>query len=867
MKTILAESWQINKLYQTLLNENQVLLNHQVLPFSSWVNSNSAIVVDDFILYHAYFEIIKIKPHLEICKQLINDPVFIQQVVDFYQSLVESQVNLNKLPAETPLHIEMKQLIIACSSLMTKFHQYNELLNNRDNYNDISITAESITSRAINNFATMKSFNIIDREKFLNPTIEFYHALNIRQEIEACAQMIINKIFHAQDVNIILCAYDDSLSYLKLIFEQYNIPYCCLNEARNSKIVESFNNITLWLLDSSLSNFKSLISSPIFNNIDFNATLEYTNLFLNNINLNTPANHVKSTVDRMNHLSTFQKAHLLKCEDEFEKTRIFLLDLFSEIDNFNPLEVAYNILCSSSLVNDADERKCLVKIQSILNQIEPSRLNKDLINIVLYEIKAIKIKVNDYSNNRVMISNLNFSLPQREHLFVLNCNSKNYPGNNSLTGLFEEEYISLIDGYPSLLERSTFFNNKQRWIENDANHIIFSYATNTFEGKGLECSVEIKEMANKSPSLWKLQQNNYFAKNQHSLSKDTSSKIFFNDNKLKGSISSFEKHFSCPYSYYLYSGLKLRKVNQVKLNQAMIGSIQHACIEQAIQLFNESYASITKEQLHQIVVGQFESIKNFFVKDRKVIDSILNRCIESLSMQFEFLNDFEIHSDLSNHQTEIPFEIELFKDEQLSILLSGIIDRIDSNHNLFRIIDFKSSSKKLQFSKIEDGLQLQLLTYLYAAQHIFKQECAGIYYYSLKNENILIDAAKLSLRPYELVVYDSDDHYKNWVNQHRLNGFTTNSSIENDNNGKHIVGWNEKGISESNIKNIDQLFELLLDLYNILRTHLSNGLISCTPVEGACAFCDFKNICRYQGRVYLSNIKEEERRKGDDDNA
>ncbi len=859
MKTTLAKTWQIDSLYRQLLTQNKVILNHRILPFSAWLKNNSTLVSEEYLFLKAFSNIQKFKEDMVLCKPLVSEPSFVAEVVQFYTTLVEYQIALDDLPTTTALHKELKILLAACSSLITPYHQRAELMNTDRTFPSVEITEECIDSLSLSDFVKKKELTIIRRHKVEQSTINFYKALNIRQEIEACAQLIVREQLQANDINIVLCAYQDSIPYLKLIFDRYQIPYALINEHANSKVVDSFYALASWLHQPTITNFKNLISTSLLNNIDYTSTLNYIDLFIEDLDLNKPATHVQHHVSEVEYLASFQQSYLLELEKAFEHTRITLLGLLKNINPNNCLEMAYDVLRYSNLILNKEEASCLISIQSFLNNIDPSELNDTKIAAILYQIKAITIVKSDYDNQRVMITDLNHPLISRDNLFVLNANSKHYPGSCALSGLFEENYVALIDKFPTPLERANFFNQKQRWIERDAKRIVLSYATNTFEGKGLECSFEIKQMAKCEAVDWPLIQNNHFYTRSHpNLSCDSAMKLFVEDNQIKGSVSSFEKHFKCPYSYFLYSGLKLRKANEVSFDQAMVGSIQHACIEEALKLYPKNYTSISLEQLSNLVQHKFSSVELFFTKQRWLIQSVKERCIESLMMQFRFLKDFEEHSSLNQHQSEVPFEMTFFKGQNITILLRGIIDRIDYNTNSFRVVDFKSSLKKLKMSTIQDGTQLQLLTYLFAALTKIKKECLGIYYHSLKNENISVDAAKLSLRPFDLILYDDEHYFDEWLKAHRLNGVTTSTNNENDDNGKHIVGWNQKGISESKIKETRYLLELLNTLYRMLRKHLLEGKITCTPVEGACLFCDYKNICLYQGRSYIKNISEEE---------
>ena len=243
------------------------------------------------------------------------------------------------------------------------------------------------------------------------------------------------------------------------------------------------------------------------------------------------------------------------------------------------------------------------------------------------------------------------------------------------------------------------------------------------------------------------------------------------------------------------------------------------------------------------------------------------RCIESLWMQFEFLKDMERNTDLTAHQCEVQFKELLFASEDIPIEINGFIDRIDANKNLLRVIDYKSSFKSLSAAKLEAGLQLQLITYFLIAIKKFDRKPAGAYYYSMKNPDIQIEAAKLNLRSFELSENTEEQWYLEWIKAHRLSGKTTDSSMETDNSGTHIVGWNQKGPSKAQLQDFKELETTLMELYHLLKKRLLNGEIDCTPTEGACLFCDYAGICRYSGQLYKRNVTKDELGREREDHA
>lgn len=870
MKSYLVESWKSESIYSWLFDDQPFLTDVQVLPFSSWLDTQSTLETDSFELLSAYHCLASIQGQLSLLKEMLQYPAFIQQALDFYHTLIEYDIDFDTLPETTPQYKEMKLILRSLQPLITPGHQLQEVRHQKTRLQDVILDNASITSLGIQKtVAACQQRGLIIKEAPLisNQTIEFYHALNARQEIEACAQKICQLQLPLNQVNVILCGFTDTLPYLKTIFNHYHLDFGVAFEQVNSRIVEAFVLLSRWFMQPDLESFQALVSSPLFEKYDTAAILEYISLFIEELDLSQPAEHVKNSVGSVPHLAAYQKDYLLHLEQAFEQFRQWQLPLLTANQENTPLICAYDLLRNSDLIQDKEEKACLLKIQHLLNSTQSPYLSKQEIEIVLSVIANIKKNISSSYQFKLCVTDMSHPVLERPYCFILNGNSKNYPGNAALSGIFEEEYAAAIPNYPTKVERASFFNEQRKWIFQAGRHLILSYATNTYEGKGLECAFEIKSYAKQPSQLWPLLQNNQLIPKNHTLCAETAHSLFLRNNRLYGSISSFERHFRCPYSYFLHTGLKLRQLSEIEVDQAMIGSIQHACIEECINRYGHQYAAISTEELHSLVEESFHALEDFFITSTWRIESIKERCIDSLISQLEFLKDFETNTDLTHHQCEVAFEHVLFKEETIAIELRGIIDRIDSNLNLLRVLDYKSSAKSLNTKKMEAGLQLQLITYLYIAAETMKQKPAGAYYYSLKNNDIPITAARLNLRNNELLECGHEDYYSEWMKAHRLSGKTTDASMENDNNGKHIMGWNAKGPTSTQLVDFDVLKEELLMLYRTLRKRLLSGVIDCTPVEGACTFCDFGSICRYNGLQYKKNITIEEMLEESEDHA
>ena len=851
MKTWIAASYMDEILYLNEFNQAQQssLTQLRILPFASWVQSCCQFETTSFALLHATQAIQAIKESLSEYQDMIQYPDFIEQILYFHQTLAEYQIPLSSLPEDTPQHCEMKRLVQCCESIITSWHQIHHVTKH---ILDVSALiydptiVHSLSMKHVLKQLEAKGMKAFTSKSKKAETISFFHALNPRQEIEACAQWICTHQIPLAKINIILCD-PSNIIFLDAVFQRYQLNYGQTHFSRPSCAVETFCALVCYHLQPELKTLQTLLTSSLFNSIDTSALIDYLCRFTQNPILDYPFEQFTVQFETISVINQLQKENLLKLQQRAEQARLRVLDILNQSIASNPYVWAYDILRLSDLVKNKDERQCLIQIQQLLNSIGTSIFDKNDLACVLHEIRKIRITQTQSYAHRICVTDLERPVFPRKYSFILHGNQKNYPQFTPCNGLYEENYISQIQGYPTKSERAQFCSQYKSWIFTSGKQLFLSYATATYEGKGLECSFEIQAFVHHKSQPWPFNNDGQLPQAKHQIDPETAHQLFVKQNRIKGSISQFERYSSCPYRYFLHSGLHLRNHQTFEIDTALIGTIQHACIEQCIRQYKNNYATLTRMQLEAIVQPYFHELKQLYINQSDLMDTIADRIIENLLLQFEFLDSLEKNSDLTLHECEVRFQEVLLEEEAIPIEINGIIDRIDMNLSFLRVIDYKSSSRTISDTKIESGLQLQLITYLMMAVRIKQRNPLGTYYYSLKNENIPVAAAKLNLRRNELSYLGIEDYKPLWHHSHRLRGKTIALEAANDNDGTHIV--NAKKTVDYEV-----LIASLLEVYKQIHDNILHGKIDCTPTESACAFCDFGSICRYHGQFYLCNI-------------
>jgi len=235
-----------------------------------------------------------------------------------------------------------------------------------------------------------------------------------------------------------------------------------------------------------------------------------------------------------------------------------------------------------------------------------------------------------------------------------------------------------------------------------------------------------------------------------------------NINKLYGntlitSISKLERYRSCPFSYYLQYGLKIKPQEELKIQTLNTGTFIHEVIDEFFEDTKEAgikLEDITEEQLseiiNKIVDAKLSQNKNYIFTSTAKYRALVVRLKKIIKKALKYIIETIVKSRFEVFGTELEFgekgkykPIKLTLDNGKKVEIIGKIDRIDTAQNedgkYLRIIDYKSSIKNIDLNEVYAGLQIQLLTYLDAACKEEDLMPAGILYFSMLEQMIKAD--------------------------------------------------------------------------------------------------------------------------------
>ena len=364
-------------------------------------------------------------------------------------------------------------------------------------------------------------------------------------------------------------------------------------------------------------------------------------------------------------------------------------------------------------------------------------------------------------------------------------------------------------------------------------------------------------------------------------------------NTLKTSVSKLERYQSCPFSYYLQYGLKLKEKEELKVQNFDTGSFMHETIDNFFRLVKEKNIAlgdliVNEEEIenivNQIIEEELENGKNYRFKETAKYKILVRRLKRIITKALKFIIESLVYSDFSIEGTEIefdkkgkykPIEISLEDGKRLEII--GKIDRIDTakseDGKYLRIIDYKSSAKNIDLNEVYAGLQIQLLTYLDA---VCKEEDllpAGVLYFGLIEQMIKADK-KISEQEIEnklrenfkmkgLILADikviemQDNNLKNGGTSKIIPaGVTSKGEI------------NKRSTSGVNAEEFKILQKYILKTIKDISKEILKGRIDLKPFnkkgKTPCEYCSYKSICGFDTRLCNNTYNFIDKQSNDD---
>ena len=231
--------------------------------------------------------------------------------------------------------------------------------------------------------------------------------------------------------------------------------------------------------------------------------------------------------------------------------------------------------------------------------------------------------------------------------------------------------------------------------------------------------------------------------------------------ELATSVSALEDYAACPFKFFVARGLRAEERKQFEIDERERGSFQHEALKEfhlCLQKRSRRWRDIRPEEAWVLIRQVGETLRPQFRNGLFEASPARRFHAETLLGQLEKLVVVLIawapQYGFDPHSVEVAFgfpggplpgwRLELSNGRTLR--LRGVIDRVDlcrasgTEEALVAVIDYKSTVKPLHATKLQHGLQLQLLSYLGVLRHLEKPsdvfgvarlQPAGVFYVGL----------------------------------------------------------------------------------------------------------------------------------------
>lgn len=787
-------------------------------------------------------------------QNIVHSPLFLKECYQFINDIRQWDITIEDLPKENDAQKELQHILHAFEAITVKadlIKKATNIIASQSLYHVYIVESyETLEETALLDLLCKQGAHKLPMETY-ECKKEFYHAVNKRAEIEACAQYIITHKLNAEDVHISLC----DMTYqpiLKQVFDRYAIPCTMLQIQRASSIAKRFISLIMYYVYPDSEHMLTCLDTGLFQRKGIHQVREYMQIFAHDFF--TPFTHTRNIQDSGHILDTYTLASLQELEEVASTTADELRPLFLTLKQAESTYEVFSLISEhvKETLHTSEDTSMYTQLISLLEDVHDSIHTKEDMEFLIPFIEEMSIHESPNVMQGVLIHSLTQAILDKPHHFMLGATQSNYPAFSTKKGIFDELYVSTITKYPTMQVRYQHYLHELQSLLSTSKNIYISYPLGTYEGKGMECALEIEQFMNIKSIPYPIQENFVPVARIDVIDSDTAKQLYVHNNIVHGSISSIERYVKCPFSYFLRYGLGIKEPMKPGFPDAYAGTLSHYILESLTTTYGKEYTLHAHDTIEKILKEELSTLHTLFPSMQGALENVKQRIQTSMTQTLQTLQDYEKHSSLSPSKCEYEFHYELPIEDAIVLSMRGFIDRIDESREFACILDYKSSVKTLSEPNVFAALQLQLLTYAMVLAKESGKDMLGAFYISLKNENISYSAGSISRRkPVTHTMNDTTIMEQEQKKAHRFNGWVFDEHIECiDDDASHIKGlrMNKDGIIKARtIYDLPTITNHFTTMYQMIIKRMIQGDIACKPIEEACTYCVYHEICRFNG--------------------
>jgi ATP-dependent helicase/nuclease subunit B len=347
------------------------------------------------------------------------------------------------------------------------------------------------------------------------------------------------------------------------------------------------------------------------------------------------------------------------------------------------------------------------------------------------------------------------------------------------------------------------------------------------------------------------------------------------------SVTHLEQFAACQMAHFLKYGLHLKERQEYQLRSLDMGNLYHDAFDTIFRRIGQEgldIRTLQEEQKEALVEeGICHALENFssdIFDSSSKNDYTRTRMKEILRLNLDAVFEQLMAGAYSVEKTELAFGMKgseqhpPMKLGNSAFSLMGKIDRLDEakgadGSSYLRVVDYKTGNTSFDFTKVMNGLQLQLMLYLSSALGMKPDtKAAGAFYYHIDEPVVELSAKEIAALPEnekEALVHERQ------LQQLRMNGilnredesvslFETN--LPNYQTSRVLTGLKMKkdgGLAKSDALIPEQYMKMLMDEAKEQTVRLGDemltGAIDTNPYlyekKKPCEYCAFRQVCGF----------------------
>ena len=333
---------------------------------------------------------------------------------------------------------------------------------------------------------------------------------------------------------------------------------------------------------------------------------------------------------------------------------------------------------------------------------------------------------------------------------------------------------------------------------------------------------------------------------------------------LRLSPTNLEDYNLCHFKYFCSKCLRLMTCEKVELDARMSGELIHECLRSVIGSHSKTeFLTMPYEDIKKAISDcasryRSEKLAGEFGKNAR-FELMYNKLTERLGDVFIHAQHELMNSDF------VPDRCELDLREEHSVVMDfggkyklsfgGIVDRVDvctiDSGRYMRVVDYKSSRKKITPETLASGINIQMLLYLFASTDeggLYQDfQPAGVLYSPIQLSEVKLEDHRIDSRN------DSEIDSGLKTSGLIIGDLDVLEAMENGVAGKYIPAklnasgeLNKKSgcISKEGMKLLrENVYGKLREMAESLLSGDAEAVPLILEKKKPCDFCDYMNIC------------------------